>query len=242
MTTADPNDDIRFDRLTDGALSPQEYKSLLASLDDEPGGWRRCALAFLEAQAWRGELGAIAREPIEMPSPPQPMVRQSAAKPSPWKYPLMALAMAASFLLAFGLGLAARTSWFGDGAAPAGALAVDNAPRDSQENHPRASAHDSQFASDDGPLGNIQLVLEGANDGAGPRQVELPVYHIRHGGATYLDDNISALPPEIQQLLQHNGLQLLRERTLLPLELEGGQQMVVPVEDFKLVRLRKPPL
>jgi hypothetical protein len=32
---------------------------LLASLDAQPDGWRRCALAFLEAQIWRSEMRRI---------------------------------------------------------------------------------------------------------------------------------------------------------------------------------------
>ena len=43
-------DDILFDRLVDGELSSTERRQLIASLDDRPGGWRRCALAFVEAQ------------------------------------------------------------------------------------------------------------------------------------------------------------------------------------------------
>ena len=34
-------------------------EQLLASLDDQPDGWRRCALAFLEAQSWRKSLRQI---------------------------------------------------------------------------------------------------------------------------------------------------------------------------------------
>src|ERR1700759_5013413 len=57
------NDDMVFDRLVDGELSTSERRSLLESLDARPDGWRRCALAFLEAQAWRQELGLLARSP-----------------------------------------------------------------------------------------------------------------------------------------------------------------------------------
>ena len=49
-------DDPRFDRLVDGELSEPERRELLAGLDSEPGGWRRCALAFLESQCWKQSL------------------------------------------------------------------------------------------------------------------------------------------------------------------------------------------
>ena len=48
---ASPQDDHRFDLLADGELSEAQRRELLAGLDDEPGGWRQCATAFLEAQA-----------------------------------------------------------------------------------------------------------------------------------------------------------------------------------------------
>ena len=59
-------DDARvLDRLVDGELSQAERRALLAALDDEPGGWRRCALAFLEAQSWRWQLAKLSTEPLE---------------------------------------------------------------------------------------------------------------------------------------------------------------------------------
>jgi hypothetical protein len=52
-----------LDRLVDGELGPSQRRELLAALDDEPGAWRRCALAFLEAQSWRRGCRQLAAEP-----------------------------------------------------------------------------------------------------------------------------------------------------------------------------------
>jgi len=52
------DDDRRLDLLVDGELSELQRRELLEALDQEPGGWRRCALAFLEAQCWKQELPA----------------------------------------------------------------------------------------------------------------------------------------------------------------------------------------
>ena len=49
-TSIDP---ALLDRLVDGEVGEDERASLLRTLDREPDGWKRCALAFLEAQAWR---------------------------------------------------------------------------------------------------------------------------------------------------------------------------------------------
>jgi hypothetical protein len=44
--------DELLDRLVDGEIDPRQRQELLKALDREPDGWRRCAMAFLEAQAW----------------------------------------------------------------------------------------------------------------------------------------------------------------------------------------------
>jgi hypothetical protein len=53
-------EDRLLDRLVDGELPDAERRLLLQRLEAEPDGWRRCALAFLEAQAWRDSLGPVA--------------------------------------------------------------------------------------------------------------------------------------------------------------------------------------
>ena len=118
------DDDLRFDRLVDGELSDAERRRLLASLDDEPGGWRCCALAFLEAQAWRETMRVVPQhgdaagadtwqEPSEsqLCKPAKPGLhsgssedgRDDAASDRPGLVRL-ALAMAVCFLVAFFLG------------------------------------------------------------------------------------------------------------------------------------------
>src|SRR5262249_14635902 len=98
-------DDARvLDRLVDGELSASERRELLSALDDEPGAWRRCALAFLESQALRSQLGSLAVESTE------PALVTRAERPQPvsagnrvrtWG---ALAAVAAGLLLAFGLG------------------------------------------------------------------------------------------------------------------------------------------
>jgi hypothetical protein len=51
-THAPTIDQATLDRLVDGELDEATRASLLRALEREPDGWKRCALAFLEAQAW----------------------------------------------------------------------------------------------------------------------------------------------------------------------------------------------
>jgi hypothetical protein len=54
-------DDQQLDRLVDGSLEEHDRRDFLIRLENEPDGWRRCALAFLEAQAWAISLKRICR-------------------------------------------------------------------------------------------------------------------------------------------------------------------------------------
>src|SRR5688572_17851334 len=60
-------DDALFDRLVDGELSNDERRNLLQRLERAPEGWRRCALAFLEAQEWGRELRGVAHTAETLP-------------------------------------------------------------------------------------------------------------------------------------------------------------------------------
>jgi hypothetical protein len=97
----DNDRDRLIDRLVDGELTEGERQLLLARLDADPSrdGWRRCALAFLEAQVWCEAFGPAARAaaPIDAAQPPRGRFRWAAR-----------LAMAAGVLGAFTLGWLAR--------------------------------------------------------------------------------------------------------------------------------------
>src|SRR5262245_13131211 len=58
--------DSLLDRLVDGELDEETRATVLARLDTEPGGWRRYALAFLEAQAWREAVVSV-HQPDALP-------------------------------------------------------------------------------------------------------------------------------------------------------------------------------
>jgi hypothetical protein len=113
------DDDFRLDLLVDGELSEENRRQLLTSLENEPGGWRRCALAFLESQCWKQSLDKLPVPPaapmLPVAVPPTPSVTVASAKASrPHAWPgrsLTALATAGSFLLALWLGTLMRDVW-----------------------------------------------------------------------------------------------------------------------------------
>jgi hypothetical protein len=100
-------DDRLFDRLVDGELPDAERRLLLQRLEAEPDGWRRCALAFLEAQAWRQSLGPMAASLgtlVEPASPTLPSATVSFRKTRIMRLVASACALVACMAIAFALG------------------------------------------------------------------------------------------------------------------------------------------
>src|SRR5262245_12355403 len=93
-----------IDRLATGDLDEHRRRELLNWLDERPTRWRRCGLAFLEAQTWNEALGAsgdVERTVVRTDAPKQHRAASIAIR----------LALAAAVLAAFGLGIVARSLW-----------------------------------------------------------------------------------------------------------------------------------
>lgn len=219
---AEALDDCRFDKLVDGELSPEEYKAVLSALDDEPGGWRRCALAFLEAQAWRSEMSAIRSGHVAATAKTTP----AQSGPRPVWMPL--LAVAASFFVAFAGGVMVQRQWdpFAGGA-----------PRPQQgsaEIVQRPAIPDpggEAVAQEPRSLGNIRLVMDGGQ-GEAPQEIDVPVYD--QVDPQWLVQDVPALPPEVIRALERRGRKVERHVEYLPLPLDEQRQIVLPVEQYEI--------
>ena len=221
-------DDRRFDRLVDGELSPAEYEALLTALDAEPDMWRRCALAFLEAQAWRGEMSAIRRGQGTEASPEAP-----ASKPArkPW---FSMIALAASFAVAFFGGLMSQRQldrWASDGHVARNAKSDDSAKEVELANSDAAEGNGS-VQQDSSALGNIRLVVDGGQ--GRPQQIEVPVYDLDKVGMQFLAREEPVLAPEVVQQLERRGRKVQWSVDYLPLPLDENRQIVVPVEQYQI--------
>ena len=136
-----------LDLLVDGELPEHRRTDLLRRLDDSPEAWRRCALAFIEAQQWRSVLqGAPAVEPAEAVAPishtstrhvqPQPPARRL---PMNWRTSNW-LAAAAGLLIAFGLGAAGGSLWRGPGELNPNSIPMANVVDHSQAAAPQIAS------------------------------------------------------------------------------------------------------
>jgi hypothetical protein len=257
-----------LDLLVDGELPEGQRRGLLSSLDHKPDGWRRCALAFLEAQTWQRELGAVVpangaaangaaedrasedgasedgaaganvRRPIAVSSLAGTTVR---AFYSP-------LALAASLLVAFVLGLAVRPATndapreglgpqaaaqagvhdAGDGSL-ARLTATRNDGRPTEAEYQRSTDEQPSGELATGRWGTVKLAID---DGPGgrPCEVELPAVESDSWDDSQLTSSPAVVPPALQQVFERLGHRVRQEREYVPFQLDDGRQMVVPVD------------
>ena len=226
-----------MDLLVDGELNEQDRRELLARLDDTPGGWRRCALAFLESQDWRRELKVMAREPaladaaLSASSAEQAPVRGRSIRGEfsriPWS---TGLAMAASFLLAFALGLTWR------GARPEGPLAgpgvQDLAGNSTRIDQPPETLlpPDEQASSQQG-FETLTLAVKGPS---GVEHIQAPVVAVDRYDPSWFEGQPSRFPAEMIQKLRNAGHRVEQYRELVPVDLDDGRKLVLPVDQVEV--------
>ena len=197
-------DNVFLDRLVDGALPGDERRALFARLELEPDGWRRCALAFLEAQAWSE---AASGGPEGWVSAAQPTDRQfgglHCADP-PYKAPLSGssrhlarvprlLSIAAGLVVAFGLGWVMR-----GGQAEPGIVRVERAP--------------------------TEVVARSSN--ATLKDVPAPRPRTANPAPS--------LPTPIVKQLERQGYQLERRQRLVSMETRDGRRLALPVDEVRV--------
>jgi len=217
----------QLDRLVDGALSEVERRELLGQLEQRPDGWRRCAAAFLEAQAWREALGQhVATLPpalVQLPSPSPSAAWQ-------WKH---VLAIAASFLLAF-----SSVLWLRNG----GNNTSNLTPTDIAKTTPLPSNHSTADpgtgptqVADNNPAGpqTVRLVVDRGANGQ-PEFVDVPVIGDPQQVDRVLNDHSLLLPPSVAQALKRMGHEVHQQRELWPVQTSDGKQIVVPVDQVEV--------
>jgi hypothetical protein len=243
MNDPDPQSsltDAFLDRIVDGGLSPAELRAAIDLVGREPDGWKRCALAFLEAQCWRESFQGI---DDRLPALPEGIARSGSPSPrltrhssAGWRRFALAAGIAA---LAFVLGWHAHPARVVEtrdaGASPA--LEVEN----------RSSPPDVPAIAE-GPASD-----ESARDDPGP-SVPIPVVrtvgHLRIGSAAGaptvpilagpgIDEQwVRNQPPPItehqQALLEQQGYQIDRRRRLITARLADGRRVAVPIDQVQV--------
>jgi hypothetical protein len=226
--------DASFDRLVDGELGEEERRQLLANLDGEPGGWRRCALAFLESQCWQQVLGRMSQENVPRATPARPM-RVSRAR---WSGHLSTLAaMAACFLVAFWVGSRVQQMRRELPGVPGGmtgelARTVPVEPTRIVPSQPERSLAGMMPAASN-PWRMVTVAAPAGQANAGSA-LQVPAVERERLDPQWLRSLPPAIPDDVMQALSRTGHRIDQHRELVPVPLQDGRQLVMPVDQVKV--------
>jgi hypothetical protein len=226
-----------IDRLVDGELNRDDERQVLLALEAQPEYWRRCALAFVESQTWRGELRGLASEPAGevATNKAASLVRRSSRVVLQWA------ALAASVLIAFTLGIAARHIWTGGGEQIAAGNAgqtnfvtmTEPPTKGGEPKTPDAasgSAPESNNDMDMIPRNTVQVSLP-IDDGQEEQSVTVPVVEANEQRLRSLFAGQMPVIPEVAlKALQSSGHEVEQRRAFYPVKLQDGRQAVVPMD------------
>jgi len=137
--------------------------------------------------------------------------------------------MAASFLLAFGLGLAARSFSFGTDVGVDANLVGGGANSDTAA----ALAGTNDSGSQAPAWRNARIRLVGEDDGT-VEEVILPVREQGSWDDPWLAQS-SVITPDVRAALERQGNQVRQGQTLVPMQMDDGRQVVFPVEELEIV-------
>ena len=225
----------RLDRLVDNELDDAERRELLLELEHSPDGWRQCALAFLEAQAFGDGLRSLMTDP-----PDADPGRRAGVPPRGEAGPLSPatvhasrlssmLAVAAGLMLAFSVGVASRGIWSEsrDPAASA-AMAPDRAPAGASS---ADTTQRSRAPAETSTVSTIPVPFADRKSGRVER-IDIPIVEAKSTQEAALGE-AEQIPPQILRMFEQIG-PFERTRKYLPVELGDGRSVVVPLGHIEL--------
>ena len=240
-------DDRIYDLLVDGELDNDRRRTLLSSLDDKPGGWRRCALAFLEAQSWGQEFRSLSArlgvssketESVDVSGPKSIPGKKSSGSPKRIRKMGRSgtiLGMAASFLLAMGITSLVRDMNPNMGIMP-GDATIGNVvpPTTGKIFKPAPPVTESRI----GPLGLKNeadkalhvLSLTGQGTDGKVHAFGLPAISQDHLNQQWLKEMPTAIPDGVVQSFQKAGHDVKTTRQLIPFQMKDGRKLIIPVD------------
>ena len=207
-------DEIVLDELASGNLHGEEYRKVLRALESEPDRWKDCALAFLEHQAFKQDLSALAssrtpweldtEEPLEQTvSLDKPLSTEQLKSASRLEWMHRFTSIAALLLISFTIG------WFGSGLRR-------NAPSTQQPS-------DNQLATNDDPI----------IPPAGSPQISPQAGGMQFAGNPVV--SVDRQKPEVLREMERLGrADIETYEVYMPVRLEDGSTAIVPVQKYRI--------
>jgi hypothetical protein len=208
-----------IDRLIGGDLTKAESRQLVARLDADPAGWKQCALAYMEAQSWRGAFESMLDRETEAAPHSVKATRTLRASGS-------LMATAAAVVVAFAAGIGAMAAWQ--------ARSTDRTPthdiaRDT--NPPAGSPQQSTVkrqadAKDDDPLllGVVNITSNGEMESA------FPLVATKDKDLVSIELTSNQLSDYNRQLWERRGYRIEQYRKLVNVALADGSRFRFPVD------------
>ena len=242
-------DDLLFDRIVDGGMSTNELRIAIRALERAPDGWKRCAAAFLEAQALGESFRALGR--VQKDEAPLPSLRLhpgwsiSGPRHRWLRHAAAAAIVAASFAI----------GWIAHGARPAPTaqellavrpVANQTGPvtelANSESHSPSDQAQDEalpEFSGDrdeqgpESPNRAIRTVAR-IRFGAVDSPAEVPVL----AGPGITEEWLARQPPPVsehgQVVLGRQGYQVDQRRQFITATLADGRRVAVPIDHVRI--------
>ena len=198
----------QLDRLVDGELSEEERRQLLESFERNPDRWRQCACAFLEAQEFESALKYV-DDAETVASPPAARVTSKA-----YDHADTASSNAKGWWLALAACLLIGFS-------------LGQLGQGGDSHHPTVASDTPSQPAPNGPNGPAL-----ASD-----PPEAVLVHDSFG-ESILEQQYSAIPNDIEDVLDRLGQRVERRRVFMPVRSRGGQSGTVPVEEIEIVPVR----
>jgi hypothetical protein len=208
-----------IDRLVGGDMTKAESRQLVARLDADPDGWKQCALAYLEAQSWRGAFESMVA--CETEAAPQSVKATRTLRAS-----RSLMATAAAVVVAFVAGLGAMAAWQ--------ARSTDRTPTHdiARDTHPPASGPRKGTATmqvdskDDDPLllGVVNITSNGETEAA------FPLVTTKDKELVSIELTSNQLSDYDRQLWQRRGYRIEQYRKLVSVALADGSRFRFPVD------------
>jgi hypothetical protein len=203
-----------LERLADGEFSPMALRDLFARLDQTDDGWKRTALALIEAQALRTACRSVLAPPPVVRAEPQ---RQPTSRPGRGRRELFAVA--AAILMTCGLG------WWSMPKRSVDPISVPVAQALPANQEPPALVQ------------AVQMTFSGA-DGEWSDPVTAPVIDADDPAALPWLTARPAFSDAVREKLASEGQRIHQQQRWVPVELADGRVGVVPVTDLVVAPAR----
>ncbi|MGD9126692.1 MAG: hypothetical protein PVH19_04865 [Planctomycetia bacterium] len=226
------DDDRIYDLLVDGELDDERRRTLLGSLDERPGGWRRCALAFLEAQSWGQEFRSFS---ARLRGNKETAADDTAPKSVPGKKPADGkrrrkrdrygtfLGIAASFLLAMGITSLMQDIGTNDGVQRASVIPPVLKPAQNVWMGGLGVSNDTEQAIH-------RMSITGRGFDGDQSTYSLPALSQKELDQQWLKEMPTVIPDGVVESFQQAGHEVKTSRQLIPFTMRDGRKLIIPVD------------